>query len=155
MFSALAPYKLLFECLAFFALLAGIAFGIHKFLSYEQDIGYQRAVSEYQAQAEKDRAAARAKEQADAKQKEVAENERTLQGQRIDALAAALATTSGRVRSTSDAAIRNLSGATAETAAKTALAFSGVFGDCTIRYADLARKADGHVADIRLLQAAP
>jgi hypothetical protein len=48
-----------------------------------------------------------------------------------------------------------LSRASAETASKTAIAFAGVFQDCTGRYVDLAKKADGHVADVKLLQAAP
>jgi hypothetical protein len=155
MFAALAPYKLLIECLAFAALIAAIAIGAHKFLSYEQQIGYNKAVAEYTAQALKDAQAAKAKEEVMVKQLEDARNENTLQNQRIDALASALTTTASGLRGSSDAAIRNLSSATAEAARQTATAFAGVFQDCTGRYVDLAKAADGHVADIRLLQAAP
>lgn len=151
----LTPYKLWIEIGLLVAIIGGAVIGVHKFLDYEQQIGYDRRVSEDFAQAMKDKAAAEAKEKADAKQKEVAENERTLQGQRIDALTAANTALANSLRGTSSSILGNLSSATTETARATAIAFAGIFGDCTSRYVDLAKKADGHVADIRLLQAAP
>ena len=155
MLNFLAPYKLWIEIAVLIAVIGGAVIGVHKFLSYEQQIGYDRRVAEDKEQEAKDRIAAAAKEKADAQQKEVAERERTLDAQRIDALAAANTVLVDGLRGASRSAISNLSGASAETAAKTAATFAGIFQDCVGRYSDVARKADAHVADIRLLQAAP
>ena len=151
----LAPYKLLIEIGAVVLILGMVALGIHKFLDYEQGIGYDRAVAEYKAQEAKDREAAKQKEIESAKQKETAENERTLQGQRIDALASALNTTANRLRGASSTLLSNLPSTTPEAARATAVAFSSVFGECVQRLTEVARIADGHAADVRLLKAAP
>ena len=50
------------------------------------------------------------------------------------------------------AANRNLSTATRPTIVKYATASSDLLGECSAAYQELAGKADGHVADIRLMQ---
>lgn len=152
MFAALAPYKLLAECLAFFALIAAIAIGIHRFLSYEQDIGYQKAVAEYNQKLIAAQDAARATEFRLNKQLEDAQNAATKREQALSDAATASAAASGSLRNT----VRNLSGllpnATADAARKTAIAISGVFLDCQDKYRDMAKIADGHASDVRTLK---
>lgn len=146
-----APYKLLFECLAFLAIIAAISFGVHKFLSYEQQIGYEKAVAVYTAQALKDTEAARLREQALAKQLQDAQNDAIIREQKINALASALSSATGSLRNTTRDLLGSLPTATAEAARKTAAAFATVFSDCQGKYAGMAEVADRHASDVKTL----
>ena len=100
MFSFFSPYKVLIEAVAIGALILGIAFGIHHFLSYEQQIGYDKAVAEYTAKELEATKAARAREQALAAQLSEAQNAAAIREQTIKTLASAAAVSSGGLRDT-------------------------------------------------------
>lgn len=154
MFAALAPYKLLIECLAFFALIGAVALGIHKFLAYEQQIGYDRAVAEYTAKQLEAEKYARATEQRLNKQLEEAQNAATARDKTISASVASAASTSASLRGTLNDLRNGLPDATAAAARATAVALTGVFGDCQDRYRWMAEKADRHASDVRTLKEA-
>lgn len=151
MFAALMPYKTLLEALAFAALIAGIAFGVHRFLSHEQDIGYQRAVTEYQAKQLAAEQAARAREQALQNQLKEAQDAAATREKTIQDAASAASVAAGSLRDTL-ANIRNRLPATAVDACrKTADTLAAVLGQCQDRYRDLAQRADGHASDVKTL----
>lgn len=152
MFAFLSPYKLLIEAIAVAALIAGIAYGIHRFLAAEQNIGYQRAVAEYTAKQLLAEQAARAKEALYAKQLEDAQNAATQRDQINTNLAAASAATSASLRDTISTIRNGLPAATADAARKTASAFAAVFGDCQGNLVRMAKAADGHLSDNQTLR---
>lgn len=151
MFAMLAPYKLLIECLAYLTLIGAIAVGIHKFLSYEQDIGYQRAVVKCNQKLAEAKDAARATEKRLNKQLEDAQNAATIREQALSTAAATSAAAVGSLRNTIDNFKRDLPNATAEASRKAAVAFATVFSDCAGKYQDMAAIADRHASDVKTL----
>ncbi len=150
--AALVPYRVLFIGLAVLAFAAATVYAFNSFVEHHQQIGYDRAVGEQTAQNLKDSEAARAATDALNEQLRKAQNANTIQNQRIDALAASLARATGSLRDTANGILRDLPNASAETARATANAFAGVFQDCTGRYTEMAKNADRHVADVKLLR---
>ena len=147
----LAPYKLLIEFLVIGALIAGIAVGIHKFLSYEQQIGWDRreAIAVKDALLAKDAAdkeAARLQQVVTTAVKQGEDRAKLLQ-----ASADAAAATNRGLRNTLDNIKSSLPATTLEACRNTAVTLAAVFGDCTARYGSLAEKADRHASDVRTL----
>lgn len=90
----------------------------------------------------------------DIAQKDKALNEATLRSQKNATLARALDSDIDRLRDELTATRTSLSTASCETVRKHAETLSVVFGQCSERYSDLARNAQGHLSDVILLEQA-
>lgn len=144
----------LIKALLIAAVIAAAVFAWNRFLDYEQNIGYQKAVAEYNVKL------IEAKEKADKREKELTAQVKEAQDnglkreETIKTLAAAVGKSSDSLRNTANAIRLGLPNATVEAARTAADAFAAVFTDCQRRYADVAEKADGHANDVRTLEEA-
>lgn len=134
------------------AVALGFAWNWH--VKHEQNIGYQKAVAEYNVKL------IEAKERADKRERELTAQVKEAQDnglkreETIKALADAVGKSSDSLRNTANAIRLGLPNATVEAARTAADAFAAVFTDCQRRYADVAEKADGHANDVRTLEEA-
>lgn len=145
---------LIAKAIAVALLVAGLIFGYNLFVDHQRDIGYQKAVAEYNVKllAAKEAAAKREKEltaQVNEAQYNGLKREET-----IRTLAAAVGKSSDSLRNTANAIRLGLPLATVEAARTAADAFAAVFTDCQRRYIEVARAADGHANDVRTLEEA-
>ena len=124
------------------------------FISYEQNIGYQKAVAEYNVKLLAAKEAADQREQELSAQVQEAQANGLKREETIRTLAAAVGKSSDSLRNTTNAIRLGLPHATVEAARTAADAFATVFTDCQGRYADVAAKADGHASDVRTLEEA-
>ena len=152
----LGPYKYVLDFLVIAALVAAAAFGVHKYNTFQQDIGSARKQAEWDRQALVDaRATAELKAQYQ-KEKDDALAQAAKNTQAANA-AAAVATQSSRVL---DSTVKALLAASASgdvsANRKYTAALAEVFGDCKDRYRALGREAQGHADDsLMFQQAAP
>ena len=136
------------------AVAVALGFAWNGFIKHEQNIGYQKAVAEYNVKL------IEAKERADKRERELTAQVKEAQAnglkreETIKALAAAVGKSSDSLRNTANAIRLGLPHATVEAARTAADAFAAVFTDCQRRYADVAEKADGHASDVRTLEEA-
>ena len=145
---------LLIKWLAGVALVAALVFGWNWHIDHERDIGYQKAVAEYNVKL------LEAKEAADKRERELAVQIQEAQAnglkreETIRTLAAAVGKSSDSLRDTANAIRVGLPSATVEAARTAADAFAAVFTECQQRYVEVARAADGHASDVRTLEEA-
>ena len=136
------------------AAIAAAVFAWNHFLDYEQNIGYQKAVAEYNVKLLAAKEAADKREQELTTQVQEAQANGLKREETIKALAAAVGKSSDSLRNTANAIRLGLPHATVEAARTAADAFAAVFSECQGRYADVAAKADGHASDVRTLEEA-
>ena len=136
------------------AVIAAAVVAWNHFLDYEQNIGYQKAVAEYNVKLLAAKEAADRREQELTTQVQEAQANGLKREETIKALAAAVGKSSDSLRNTANAIRLGLPNATVEAARTAADAFATVFTDCQRRYADVAEKADGHASDVRTLEEA-
>ena len=136
------------------AVAVALGFAWNGFIKHEQNIGYQKAVAEYNVKL------IEAKERADKRERELTAQVKEAQDnglkreETIKALADAVGKSSDSLRNTANAIRLGLPNATVEAARTAADAFAALFTDCQRRYADVAEKADGHANDVRTLEEA-
>lgn len=147
----LERYKLLAELIIGGAILLGLSYGFHRFCLHEQDIGYQKAQIEYQAQLLAATQAAKAKEEALTKQLQEAQNAATQREQTIRSLSAAAGAASNSLRSTLENISRGVPAATVDALRNSTSTLAAVLNECQDRYRGLAEKADRHASDVRTL----
>ena len=144
----------LIKALLIAAVAVALGFAWNGFIKHEQNIGYQKAVAEYNVKL------LAAKEVADKREQELSAQVQEAQAnglkreETIKALAAAVGKSSDSLRNTANAIRLGLPNATVEAARTAADAFATVFSECQRRYADVAEKADGHANDVRTLEEA-
>ena len=136
------------------AVIAAAIFAWNWFIDYEQAIGYDKAVAEYNVKLLAAKEAADKREQELSAQVQEAQANGLKREETIKALAAAVGKSSDSLRNTANAIRLGLPHATVEAARTAADAFATVFTDCQRRYADVAEKADGHASDVRTLEEA-
>ena len=134
--------------------IAALIFAWNRFLDYEQDIGYQKAVAEYNVKLLAAKEAADKREQELTTQVQEAQANGLKREETIKALAAAVGKSSDSLRNTANAIRLGLPHATVEAARTAADAFATVFSECQGRYGELAAKADGHASDVQTLMEA-
>ena len=145
---------LLIKAIAVGALLVALAFAWNWHIDHEREIGYQKAVAEYNVKL------LAAKEAADQRERELAAQIQEAQAnglkreETIRTLAAAVGKSSDSLRDTANAIRVGLPNATVEAARTAADAFAAVFTECQQRYVEVARAADGHASDVRTLEEA-
>ena len=136
------------------AVAVALGFAWNGFIKHEQNIGYQKAVAEYNVKL------LAAKEVADKREQELSAQVQEAQAnglkreETIRTLAAAVGKSSDSLRNTANAIRLGLPHATVEAARTAADAFATVFSECQGRYGELAAKADGHASDVRTLEEA-
>ena len=124
-----------------------IGFAVHRLDMSRQEIGYQRAVSEYNVKLLAAQADARAQEAAwQAKQKH--EQEKTNDQLRArDAAYAALSRTTDSLRNAAANYGNGLATDTIAACRARAATIADVFGECTVALRDMAKAADGQYID--------
>lgn len=145
---------ILIKALAAALLVAGLIFGFNVFVDHQRDIGYQKAVAEYNVKLLAAKEAADKREQELTTQVQEAQANGLKREETIKALAAAVGKSSDSLRNTANAIRLGLPNATVEAARTAADAFATVFSECQGRYGALAEKADGHANDVRTLEEA-
>ena len=136
------------------AVIAAAVVAWNHFLDYEQNIGYQKAVAEYNVKLLAAKEAADRREQELTTQVQEAQANGLKREETIKALAAAVGKSSDSLRNTANAIRLGLPHATVEAARTAADAFATVFTDCQRRYVEVARASDGHASDVRTLEEA-
>ena len=136
------------------AVIAAAVVAWNHFLDYEQNIGYQKAVAEYNVKLLAAKEAADRREQELTTQVQEAQANGLKREETIKALAAAVGKSSDSLRNTANAIRLGLPSATVQAARTAADAFATVFSECQGRYGELAAKADGHASDVRTLEEA-
>lgn len=136
------------------AVAVALGFAWNGFIKHEQNVGYQKAVAEYNVKL------IEAKERADKRERELTAQVKEAQDnglkreETIRTLAAAVGKSSDSLRNTANAIRLGLPNATVEAARTAADAFAAVFTECQGRYGALAERADGHANDVRTLEEA-
>ena len=136
------------------AVVVALGFAWNGFIKHEQNIGYQKAVAEYNVKLLAAKEAADRREQELTTQVQEAQANGLKREETIKALAAAVGKSSDSLRNTANAIRLGLPNATVEAARTAADAFATVFSECQGRYGELAAKADGHASDVRTLEEA-
>ncbi len=136
------------------AVAVALGFAWNGFIKHEQNIGYDKAVAEYNVKLLAAKEAADKREQELSAQVQEAQANGLKREETIRTLAAAVGKSSDSLRNTANAIRLGLPNATVEAARTAADAFATVFTDCQRRYADVAEKADGHANDVRTLEEA-
>lgn len=136
------------------AVAVALGFAWNGFIKHEQNIGYQKAVAEYNVKLLAAKEAADKREQELTTQVQEAQANGLKREETIRTLAAAVGKSSDSLRNTANAIRLGLPLATVQAARTAADAFAAVFTDCQERYADVAAKADGHASDARTLEEA-
>ncbi len=149
--SFFSPYKLLIEVTLIGSLIAGIRFGIHQFLSYELDIGYQKAVAEYTKRGNAALKAAADKATAPAQQLAEANNHAQAREQTIKTLSVAAGAASVSLRDAIGSISRGASTASVDALRKSTATLATVFNDCQGKYRAMAEIADRHASDTKTL----
>lgn len=150
--SDFTPQSLLMKVAGWLIVIGIVLFGLWAAANHFENIGYQKAKNEYTAQALKDTQAARVREQQLQTRLNEAENARSKAENALLASAIANRNSVNQLRQQLDATNRNLSSYSSTALAARVTALSGVLEECTSRYSELATKADGHVADIKLME---
>ena len=136
------------------AVAVALGFAWNHFLDYEQNIGYDKAVAEYNVKLLAAKEAADKRERALSAQVQEAQANGLKREETIRTLAAAVGKSSDSLRNTANAIRIGLPNATVEAARTAADAFAAVFTECQGRYVEVARAADGHANDVRTLEEA-
>ena len=136
------------------AVAVALGFAWNGFIKHEQNIGYQKAVAEYNVKLLAAKEAADKREQELSAQVQEAQANGLKREETIRTLAAAVGKSSDSLRNTTNAIRLGLPHATVEAARTAADAFATVFSECQGRYGELAAKADGHASDVRTLEEA-
>ena len=146
--------ELALKSIAAVVLIAGLIFGFNIFVDHQRDIGYQKAVAEYNVKLLATKEAADQREQELSAQVQEAQANGLKREETIRTLAAAVGKSSDSLRNTANAIRLGLPHATVEAARTAADAFAAVFTECQQRYVDVARAADGHASDVQTLMEA-
>ena len=152
----LTPYKYVLDFLVVAALVAAAAFGVHKYNTYQQDIGEARVQAQWDRQKLADALAATALKAQYQKEKDDAIAQNIKDAQTANNLAAAAAKSSGVLGNTITALLAASAAGDLSANRRYTAALAEVFGDCKDKYRELGREAQGHADDSLMLQhAAP
>lgn len=152
--NALSPYLWLVKIVGAALVVLGIWYGLHRWNTSQQQLGYDRAVGEYKTKKATADQAALVKERTMRKTVEDAQNAATERENKLRAdYAAAHAAALGLRRTVAD--LRGqLATATVEACRATADAALAVFGECEAEYRTVAEAAAGHASDVETLSEA-
>lgn len=149
--NTLGPYLWLIKIGAVLAAVVGLVLAIGSWNDGQQQIGYDRAVTKYQAEKAAADLAAMAKERQLRKDKENAEQQAAEREQKLRADYAAAHAASRGLRDTVTDLRRRIAADTVDACRATADAALAVFSECQDRYRTVAEAADGHRSDVETL----
>lgn len=150
----LNPYKYIIDLVLVVSVIAGFAFGVHKYNSYQQAIGAERVQMEWDRANEVADGARRQREIQLQKEKDnaITQAQKSIQAANAGAAAAADA---GRVlHSTIETLIARSDTDSVDANRKYTAAIAAVFQSCTDEYRKLGREAQGHADDSLMYQKA-
>lgn len=139
------------EVLAIITAIISFAVWWHRHDMKEQDIGYQRAVAEYQAKLVTAQEAARQREVDMAKQLQEAQNAAAQRDQTIRTLSAATGAASNSLRDTINTIRSGVPVATADALRQSVDKLGAILNECQGRYRSVAEAADRAESDKRTL----
>jgi hypothetical protein len=152
MLNLLGPYKYVVDFLVIASLVGLAAFGVHKYNSYQQDIGAARVQDQWDKAVILAKDAQRLREIQFQKEKDDAIAQAAKSAQ-VSAAAAATAAASGRVLQSTIETLVSVSGsANVEANRKYTAALAAVFQSCSDEYRKLGREAQGHADDSLMFQ---
>lgn len=134
------------------AFLGGAVYGIHKYNTYQQDIGYQRAVSEYKEKENEAIVNARKTEGDLRKQLADALASAGRRNARVDTAVASAQSANDGLRDTLQHLRDSVPSATAASLANSVVTLAAVFGDCSAKYQRMAEVGDRHASDAQTLR---
>ena len=146
----LGPYKYVIDII----LIALIAFGVHKYNTYQQDIGAERVQLQWDKQRELDRTAAETLRAQYQKEKDDALAKSVKDVQIANATASAATASSRVLDSTIQTLLARSASGDVSANRKYTAALAEVFGDCKDKYRELGRQAQGHADDSLMYQLA-
>ena len=146
-----SAYLRIAEALAALALVLGLCWGAHEFLQHEQQIGYDRRVAEDKVAEAAAKDAALKTERSMQSKVDEAQNARIQQAQVNQVAADAASAAADRLRVAASDLTRRVSADPGKAGADAAATLAQLLGECSDRYRDLARRADGHAADAKTL----
>lgn len=156
MFTALTLYKWAERTGLIILMFICVAFGIHKIVLYEQQIGYERAVAEYTKKQLESEQAARARERDLNNQITEVRNAAARRNQEMEKLADALNSANRKLHDTTANLRNELSTNSVDAIRNTADAALTVFDRCAEEYTRMAENATEHASDVlTLMQAWP
>ena len=127
---------------------------MNAFLSYEQQIGYDRRTAEYTQQENADLKAAMQETIRLNKIVEAAQNEAKERDKQMSEANARIASLSGKLRNTQRSIDTLVSNATTDALRKATTTFNALFEDCRGAYEEMGRAAAGHSSDVVTLEQA-
>ena len=133
---------------------AAVLIGWNMLTGHYEQVGYQRAVAEYNDKARAAEVASRLREQQILNQVRKAEYDSAAREKALRAEFAALQRSNLGLRNTVATLRASLPALAADACRQTADAALAVFGDCTARLGEMAQDADGHENDVRTLMEA-
>lgn len=142
MFNFLTPYKALIEAALFAAALAFIAFEVHQFMDRQQDIGYNRAVTEFAAKKIVEDQAAAKIEAATQKQLEQAQHDAGEREKSLQATTAVAVAASNSLRDTLTAIRNGVPTATSDALRQTTSVLGDILTECQDRRRGVAEEAE-------------
>lgn len=152
MISFLALYKNKLLMVVGLIVIIAIGVGGYKFVKYEQNIGYQRAVAEYTARELAAAKATAAKQAELINQVKEAQNEASKRNEQVKKLSNDLNTTTSSLRNTITRLRGQVSDLTADAARRQADSALGVSGECAEEYTKMAEEAARLSSQLMLLQ---
>lgn len=143
----LGPYKYVVDFLVLSAIVVCVSLGVHKYNTYQQDIGEARVQAQWTAQKLVDEKASEALKSQFQKEKDDAEAQAAKSIQAANVAAAAANQSSRVLDGTLKAILSASASGTIEANRKYTAALAEVFGDCKDKYRQLGREAQGHADD--------
>lgn len=144
-----------YKILAGVGLVVVLFFTVNWYNGYQQDIGYAKAKSEYDADLVVKLAEARSEEREAAALKDKAIKEGVEREKKLRETIALRESVNDGLRYTLNNLRQRVSGETGEACRGTALTLAAVFEECVGRYSAVAEAADRHASDVQLLLEAP
>ncbi len=152
MLNLLGPYKYVVDIVVIGLLVGLLGYGLHRYNDYQQHIGEDRIQIQWDKATELAKDAQRQRELQFQKEIDDARNQAAKNVQSANA-AAASATASGRVlQSTIETILARSGSDSADANRKYTTALAEVFQDCSAKYRELGREAQGHADDSLMYQ---
>lgn len=147
-----APYKNIMLIILGVVIVSAATLSIFKFISYERDIGYKKAVAEYAARESVIEKATAAKQSQLQETIKKAQNDAITREQKINDLSVTLTDTTKRMQYTISGLRSKIAGLTADAARRQADAALDVSGECSEEYTKMATEAARLSNQLILLQ---
>ena len=152
--SFLKPYAYLIDVVLILAIICTFAYGVHIFALHNQALGAERVQIEWDRANEVAADAQRKRELQFQQEKDDALNQAQKSIQAANAGAVAAADAGRMLHTTVETLVAKSAGDTSDATRKYTAALAAVFEECTNKYRELGREAQGHADDSLMYQKA-